>query len=84
MFPCNCGLDEHEIVKGLHGAAAGVLFAVLAWFRWDFIERAKTKLNDDRKTAASRRIVIYRACGIGMLIAIAPFLGPMLSRRRSG
>ena len=50
------------------------MFAVLAWFCWDFIERAKTKLHDARKTAASRRIIIYRGCGIGMLVAIALFV----------
>ena len=73
-FPCNCGDDAHESLKGVHGASAGVMFAVLAWFCWDFIERAKTKLHDARKTAASRRIIIYRGCGIGMLVAIALFV----------
>ena len=73
-FPCSCGVDRHEIVNRVHGAAAGVMFGVLAWFCWDFIQRAKTKLNDDRKTAASRRIVIYKACGLGMVFAIALFV----------
>ena len=73
-FPCNCGDDAHESVRGVHGASAGVMFAVLAWFCWDFIERAKTKLHDARKTAASRRIRIYKACGLGMLVAIALFV----------
>jgi len=80
MFPCNCGDDAHEIVKGVHAASAGILFAVLAWFCWDFIERAKTKLNDDRRTAASRRIVIYRACGVGMVIAIALFVAHAVTK----
>jgi len=38
------------------------MFAVLAWFCWDFIERAKTKIERDR----SRRpvaIVIYKRVG---------------------
>jgi len=74
IFPCNCGVDAHEIVKGIHAASAGVMFAVLAWFCWDFIRRAKTKLKDVRRTAAGRRIVIYKACGIGMIIAIALFV----------
>ncbi len=73
IFPCYCGKEGREIVKGVHGASAGVMFAVLAWFCWDFIDRAKTKLHDDRRTAASRRIVIYRACGVGMIVAIALF-----------
>ena len=81
MFPCNCGDDAHEIVKGVHAASAGIMFAVLAWFCWDFIERAKTKLNDDRKTAASRRIAIYRACGVGMLIAIALFVAHVVTKQ---
>ncbi len=57
----------------MHGASAGVMFAVLAWFCWDFIQRAKTKLQDSRRVAASRRIVIYRACGVGMVVAVALF-----------
>lgn len=77
-FPCKCGNSAHEILKGVHGVSAGVLFAVLAWFCWDFIQRAKTKLHDVRKTAASRRIVIYKACGIGMLAAIALFIAHFL------
>jgi hypothetical protein len=56
------------------------MFAVLAWFCWDFIERAKTKLNDDRRKAASRRIVIYKACGVGMVVAIALFVAHVVTR----
>jgi hypothetical protein len=74
MFPCACGLDSQEIVKGVHSASAGVMFAVLAWFCWDFINRAKEKLHDARRAAAGRRIVIYRICGIGMIIAVALFI----------
>lgn len=73
LFPCYCGDAAHEIVKGVHGASAGVMFAVLAWFCWDFIQRAKTKLEDSRRVAASRRIVIYQACGVGMGLAVALF-----------
>ena len=73
FFPCGCGDAAHEIIIGVHGASAGILFAVLAWFCWDFIRRAKTKLGDSRRVAASRRIVIYRACGVGMLVAVALF-----------
>jgi hypothetical protein len=80
IFPCYCGNSAHEIVRGVHGAAAGVLFAVLAWFCWDFIDRAKTKLNDDRRTAAKRRIWIYRACGVGMVVAIALFVAHFFSK----
>jgi len=80
IFPCNCGSDAHEIVKGVHGASAGVMFAVLAWFCWDFIQRAKTKLHDERKTAASRRIIIYQACGLGMLVAIALFIAHAITK----
>jgi hypothetical protein len=80
IFPCNCGDDSHEIVKGVHAASAGIMFAVLAWFCWDFIERAKTKLGDDRKKAATRRIVIYRACGVGMVIAVALFVAHVVTK----
>ncbi len=81
IFPCNCGNDANEIIKGVHAGSAGILFAVLAWFCWDFIERAKTKLGDDRKTAASRRIIIYKACGVGMVIAIALFVAHVVSKQ---
>jgi hypothetical protein len=73
IFPCYCGDAAHEIVKGVHGVSAGVMFAVLAWFCWDFIERAKTKRYDDRATAARRRIVIYSLCGIGTIVAVVLF-----------
>jgi hypothetical protein len=81
MFPCNCGDEAHEIVKGVHAASAGILFAVLAWFCWDFIERAKKKLHDDRRTAATRRIWIYRACGVGMIIAVALFVAHVVTKQ---
>ena len=74
MFPCYCGDMTHEIISGVHGAAAGVMFAVLAWFCWDFIHRAKTKLHDNRRTGAKRRIGIYSTCGVGMLIAVVLFI----------
>ena len=77
-FPCKCGNSAIELFKSVHGVSAGVLFAVLAWFCWDFIQRAKTKLHDVRRTAASRRIVICKACGIGMLAAIALFIAHFL------
>jgi hypothetical protein len=80
MFPCNCRDDAHEIVKGVHAASAGILFAVLAWFCWDFIDRAKRKLHDDRRKAAARRIAIYRACGLGMLIAIGLFVAHAVTK----
>ena len=64
----------------MHGFSAGVLFAVLAWFCWDFIQRARTKLHDDRRTAAKRRIGIYLACGIGMLVAVGLFLIHFLTK----
>jgi hypothetical protein len=73
LFPCYCGDAAHEILRGVHGASAGVMFAVLAWFCWDFIQRAKTKLEDSRRVAARRRIAIYRACGVGMVVAVALF-----------
>ena len=69
-FPCACGDDSHESMRGVHAASAAVLFAVLAWFCLDFIERAKTKLHGVRKTAAGRRIVIYKACAVGMFVGI--------------
>jgi hypothetical protein len=80
IFPCHCGSDAHEIVKGVHAASAGTMFAVLAWFCWDFIERAKTKLNDDRRTAAGRRIFIYRSCGAGMVIAVGLFVAHVVTK----
>lgn len=65
MFPCRC-VDREEIIKGVHGAAAIVLFLILAYLCWGFYHRARAKGHRQ----ARRRSWIYAACGIAMLVSI--------------
>jgi hypothetical protein len=61
--------DGHFLIKGLppelHGAATGVLFVVLIGFCFVFIDRARGKGTPESR----RRIKLYVACGIGMLVS---------------
>jgi hypothetical protein len=66
MFPCRC-VDRDEIVEGVHGGAAIVLFLILAYLCWGFFRRARAK----GYRQARRRSWIYAACGIAMLLSIA-------------
>ncbi|MBX3625409.1 MAG: hypothetical protein KF892_10385 [Rhizobacter sp.] len=65
MFPCRCE-NRDEIIKGLHGGAAIVLFLILAYLCWGFFQRARAK----GYAQAKRRSWIYAACGIAMLLSI--------------
>lgn len=65
MFPCRCN-DRDEIIKGLHGGAAIVLFLILAYLCWGFYQRAHAK----RSPQARVRSWIYIACGLAMLVSI--------------
>lgn len=65
LFPCRC-VDREEIVKGVHGGAAIVLFLILAYLCWGFFQRARAKGSRQ----ARRRSWIYAACGIAMLLSI--------------
>lgn len=65
-FPCRCDTHE-EIIPGVHLAAAGVMFAVLACFCYIFLRRARARNH----AKATVRAVIYGVCGIALLGAIA-------------
>jgi hypothetical protein len=65
MFPCRC-VDREEIVEGLHGGAAIVLFLILAYLCWGFYQRAHAK----HSVQAQVRSWIYLACGLAMLVSI--------------
>jgi hypothetical protein len=65
LFPCDCD-GEPQIIPGLHYAAAGVMFAVLAYFCIVFLERARRKGHPE----AIRRARIYLLCACGIVLAI--------------
>lgn len=73
MFPCWCGCDGHEIVKGVHGVCAGVLFLVLATFCDIFRRRAMDKHRREHHPQPKWRAWIYSACGGVMLLSVALF-----------
>ena len=64
LFPCGCG-GEAEIVPNVHYAAAGIMFAVLAYFCYVFLRRARAKGHRE----ARFRAAIYAACGAGILLS---------------
>ena len=66
LFPCDCG-GQPQIIPGLHYAAAGIMFAVLAYFCLIFLDRAQEKGHAE----ARRRAMIYRVCAIGIVLSIA-------------
>ncbi len=65
MFPCRC-VNREEIIKGVHGGAAILLFLILAYLCWGFFHRARAK----HKRRANARSWVYAACGIAMLLSI--------------
>lgn len=65
MFPCRC-VDREEIIKGVHGGAAIVLFLILAFLCWGFYRRAQAKSYPQARLRAK----IYVVCGVTMLLAI--------------
>jgi lysylphosphatidylglycerol synthetase-like protein (DUF2156 family) len=65
MFPCGCN-NQAQIIPGVHYAAAGVMFGVLATFCYLFLTRALAKGHREAKI----RAVIYAACGVAIAICI--------------
>lgn len=66
LFPCAC--DGHVVlVPYIHYIAAAIMFLVLADFCYEFYRRAKSKGH----TEASRRAVLYAACGVAIVLSIA-------------
>ena len=74
MFPCNCG-GYPEIIAGVHGGSAAVMFLILAFFCFIFFQRARTKVSPQAKARAA----IYALCGIVMVLSIMTLLVDYLS-----
>jgi len=69
LFPCGC--DGHDqIIPHVHFASAAVMFAILTYFCFLFYRRARAKQH----TEANRRAVIYAACAIAIVGAIATLI----------
>ncbi len=66
LFPCACG-EAESIISKIHGGSAGVMFAVLGFFCYLFIQRAKTKTYPQAKL----RITIYIICCGAIILSIA-------------
>lgn len=69
MFPCECAAGHGEIIKGVHYAAAAVMFCVLAYFCWRFYARAVQKKGVHPR--AKWRAQIYALCGGAIALSIA-------------
>jgi hypothetical protein len=65
VFPCRCEVHE-EIIPGIHGAAAAIMFIILAVFCWQFRKRAMKK----KYTEAKLRSVVYSLCACIIIISI--------------
>jgi hypothetical protein len=65
LFPCKCDIYTPDIPY-VHGAAAAIMFVVLANFCLIFYRRARTKGHIE----ANRRAAVYASCGIAIVISI--------------
>ena len=74
MFPCNCG-GYPEIIAGVHGGSAAVMFFVLAVFCFIFYQRARTKTSPQAKARAA----IYALCGVVIALSIITLLADHVS-----
>lgn len=70
LYPCKCSADHPEIIPGVHYAAAGVMFAILAYFCVSF--RRQTDGKQWRQ--AKRRAKIYLACAVLIVLAMVLLL----------
>jgi hypothetical protein len=68
----HCTTQVQEI-RGAHGAFAFVMFGILAVFCYIFYKRAKAK-EDERRTAARRRMWVYSTALILIVAAITALL----------
>lgn len=65
LLPCQCDIHTPDIPY-IHGAAAAIMFAVLANFCLIFYRRARTK----GYLEANRRAAVYASCGIVIVVSI--------------
>lgn len=70
LMPCECG-GHDQLIAGLHGLAAAVMFTILAFFCWLFSNRAREKVRDCQYQEAQRRVWIYQACLVTIVVAMA-------------
>lgn len=77
MFPCKCQNPDHEIIPHVHLASATTMFATLGAFCVVFWRDAKRKGHLE----AHRRMVVYSACCLGMLVTIAIFVAHAITRK---
>ena len=66
MFPCGCE-DHEELIPYVHYLSAVVMFLILAYFSYEFYQRAKDKGH----LRAKARAWIYLFCCIAIGLAIA-------------
>ena len=66
MFPCQCETHD-QVIPGVHGISAAVMFLILAELCRIFYLRAREK----KLANANRRAFLYAGCGIGILLSIA-------------
>lgn len=65
LFPCQC--DTHsEQVPHAHGLFAAIMFLILAYFCYAFLQRARVKPY----AQAAARVAIYVACGVAIILVI--------------
>lgn len=72
IVPCHCpGHPQLAVfapeVPYVHGASAAVMFLILAFFCYEFYQRAQAKGH----LQADRRARIYAVCGVLIVVAIA-------------
>ncbi len=65
LFPCECENYE-QIIPGVHGTSAAVMFVILAVFCYGFYHRALGKGHPQAKL----RAYIYAVCGITIVVSI--------------
>lgn len=65
MFPCKCGCHT-ERIPHMHGICAAVMFLILAFFCYEFLQRAWGKDHWQAKV----RACIYGICGITILASV--------------
>lgn len=69
MFPCRC--DSHEeIIPQVHAVSAAIMFLVLAFFCYKFLQRAKRKGHAQAKA----RMLVYALCGLAIVVAMLVLL----------
>lgn len=67
LVPTACGNELPVSGHGWHLIFAATMFSILAWFCYSFFERSRKK----KTVQAKFRSMIYAACGVGIMGAMA-------------